>query len=392
MQRILLVHNSTDIYGASRSLVRLVRRLNRSRFTPLVLLPEDGPLREMIEREGGQVFMQPSLRVITRPIIKSSKIIGFLAGFIFSAWETASLIRREKIDLVHTNTGVIASSALAAKIAGVPHVWHIRDWFQEFGPLWGPYSRYILGLSNRVLCVSKAIADQFAPSEKIMVLHNGFDLAELPVIAPEEKTESRNRFGFGEADFVVGTVGRIKFLRKGQEFLLQAAAILAVRGLRVACLLVGGASPGAEDHITRMKKLAEDLGLDVIFTGELSDPRPAYAAMDVFVLPSAQPEPFGGVVMEAMALGLPVIGTAIGGTPEQIDDGISGVLVAPADPTALADSLARLAASTETRRRMGSRAREMVAINFSLDKMVRQIEKIYTELSPHTNHHRCLQK
>ena len=178
MQRILLVHNSTDIYGASRSLVRLVWRLDRSRFTPLVLLPEDGPLREMVERAGGQVFIQSSLRVITRSVINSPKVIGFLAGFVFSACETSSLIRRQKIDLVHTNTGVIASSALAAKIAGVPHVWHIRDWFQEFGPLWGPYSRYILGLSNRVLCVSKAIADQFAPSEKIMVLHNGFDLAE----------------------------------------------------------------------------------------------------------------------------------------------------------------------------------------------------------------------
>lgn len=379
MHRILLVHNSADIYGASRSLARLVARLDRSRFVPLVLLPRDGPLRGMLEGAGANVFIQPSLRIITRPIIKSPRIIGFLAGFVFSARETASLIRKEKIDLVHTNTGVIASAALAARFVGLPHVWHIRDWFQEFGPLWKPYSRYILALSNRVLCVSGPIAGQFPACGKIEVLNNGFDLEEFPEIVPSERAAARARWNIPESAVVVGAVGRIKYVRKGQEFLLHAAAQLKAQGIPVTVLLAGGASPGSEDHVDRMKALAFEQGVDAVFTGELSDPRPAYAAMDIFVLPSAQPEPFGGVVMEAMALGLPVVGTAIGGTIEQIDDGNSGILVAPADPEALASALARLANSPETRRAMGRRARERVAACFSLDKMIQRIEQIYGE-------------
>ena len=380
--RILLVHNSADIYGASRSLARLVSRLDRARFTPLVLLPEDGPLRGMLESAGGRVFIQPSLRVITRQIFKSPKILGFLAGFVFSARKTAALIRRERISLVHTNTGVVVSAALAAKFAGVPHVWHIRDWFQEFGPLWGPYSRYILAFSSRVLCVSQPIADQFAPSPKISVLNNGFDLAEFPPVSPEEKTAARNRFGFAPDDFVVGTVGRIKFVRKGQEFLLRAVALLQAKNIK--CLLVGGSPPGAEDQLERMKALAVELGVtdQVVFTGELADPRPAYAAMNAFVLPSAQPEPFGGVVMEAMCLGLPVVGTAIGGTTEQVAEGETGFLVPPADPEALANAIARIAGDPALGTQMGISARGRVASRFSLDQMVGQIESIYSGCRP----------
>lgn len=381
--RILLVHNSADIYGASRSLARLVSRLDRSSFTPMVLLPEEGPLRGMLERAGGKVFVQPSLRIITRPVIKSPKIVGFLAGFVFSALKTASLIRRENVSLVHTNTGVIMSSALAAKFAGVPHIWHIRDWFQEFGPLWKPYSRYILALSSRVLCVSQPIAAQFPPSPIISVINNGFDLAEFPPLEEAERIAARNQFGFAVDDLVVGTVGRIKFLRKGQEFLLQAISLLRKKGIRIKCLLAGGVPPGAADQMEKMKRLSAELGIsdDVVFTGEMADPRPAYAAMNIFVLPSAQPEPFGGVVMEAMCLGLPVIGTAIGGTVEQVLNGETGFLVPPADADALAGAIGQLAADLSLCARMGSAARDRISSKFSLDHMVKQIEKIYADCS-----------
>jgi len=377
--RILFIHNSADIYGASRSLMRLCGRLDPAKFCPVVLLPEEGPLSDILRGSKVEVHIFPSLRVMTRPVLKSWKIVPWLAGFLPSTVSLANILRRERISLVHTNTGVICSSALAAKIVGVPHVWHIRDWFQEFGPLWKPYSRYILALSDRVLCVSTPIAGQFPPSPKITVLNNGFDLAEFPKISPAEKAAARQRFGLATGDLIVGTVGRIKFVRKGQEFLLKAAALLNSREVRVKVLLVGGAAPGAEDQMEKMKRLASELGIasSVVFAGELTDPRAAYAAMDIFVLPSAQPEPFGGVVMEAMALGLPVIGTAIGGTTEQISDRVTGLLVPPADAEALAAAILRLLDDPSLRLRMGVAARDRIANNFSLDGMVEHLKCIY---------------
>jgi glycosyltransferase involved in cell wall biosynthesis len=379
LKKILLVHNSADIYGASRSLLRLAQRLDRSRFTPIVLLPENGHLQNLLADSGIEVLIFPRLRVITRPVLRSPSLLPWLLGFVHSAQALARLARDKNIALIHTNTGVICNSALAARFAGIPHIWHIRDWFQEFGPLWKPYSRYILALSKKVFCVSRAIGGQFPPSPKIEVLNNGIDLSEFPPITPQERHEARKSFGFSESDLVAGTVGRLKFFRKGQEFLIQAAAQLQAQGKPVKLLLAGGPAPGAEDHFERMRQLAGQLGLAdrVVFTSEIANPRPAYAAMDIFVLPSAQPEPFGGVVMEAMSLGLPVIGTRIGGTPDQIAEGETGFLIPPSDPKALAQALTRLIENPRLRESMGQAARTRIETRFPISETIRKIETHY---------------
>lgn len=378
--RILIIHNSADIYGASRSVWRLCKRLDRTRFEPLVMLPEEGPLGTMLKGIGVKTLIFPSLRIMTRPVLKSLRLIPWLLGFLPSTIRLVGLLRRERVDLVHTNTGVICSSALAARLAGLPHVWHIRDWFQEFGALWGPYSRYILGFSTRVLCVSRSIAGQFPKSEKIEVLNNGFDLEEFPEVSAQERAAARNRWGFRGEDLVVCAVGRIKFIRKGQEFLLKAVALARQQGVVLKCLLAGGSSPGAEDHMERMKALAAELHVEAVFTGELADARAAYAAADIFALPSAQPEPFGGVVMEAMALGRPVVGTNIGGTSEQVADGETGLLVPPAHPEALAEALSQLAKDPGLRARMGAAGRQRIQHKFPLEAMIARIQNLYDSL------------
>lgn len=121
------------------------------------------------------------------------------------------------------------------------------------------------------------------------------------------------------------------------------------------------------------------LGDDVVFTGELADTRPAYAAMDIFVLPSAQPEPFGGVVMEAMCMGLPVIATNIGGSVEQVADGETGFLIPAGDVGALADKLELLLRDADLRKRFGEAGRRRVAERFTLEGMVEKITRVYEE-------------
>jgi len=378
--KILLINNSADTYGASRSLWRLASRLQEAQHEPVVLVPENGQLCDRLEKAGVRTIVFPSLRVITRPVLTSWRILPWLGGLLPSAIALSRLIKQEKIDIVHTNTGVIVSSALAARISKRPHVWHIRDWFQEFGPLWKPYSRYILANSDRVFCVSRVIAEQFPESEKIEVINNGFDLDEFPALSPDERSAARSKWGIATDELVLGVVGRVKFKRKGQEFLLRAAQSLKPGNIDATCLLAGGPAPGSEEHVGQMKKLAAELGVRAIFTGELPDARPAYAAMDVCILPSAQPEPFGGVVMEAMALGIPVIGTKIGGTVEQIEDGKTGFLVPPADPQAIAAAVAKLASAPERRRQMGLDGRKRVADQFNIGAMTTRIVAAYESL------------
>ena len=378
--RLLLVHNGPNIYGASRSLVRLLRVLDRERFEPLVLLPADGPLVQLVREMNVEVIIFPPLSVIDRPVFHSWRLPFFILNIPLSALRLRSILRREKIALVHTNTGVIISSGLAAWLAGVPHVWHIRDWFQEFRGFWRFYERWMRALSTRIIAVSEPIAAQFSAREKVCVINNGFDLAEFELPNAGAGAAFRARYALGDGP-VVGCVGRIKLQRKGQEVLLRAAGLLKQRGLRAKFLIVGAPFPGHESHLEALHDMVREHGLgeDVVFTGELADTRPAYAAMDVFVLPSAQPEPFGGVVMEAMCMGLPVIATNIGGSVEQVADGESGFLIRPDDPEALADKLELLLRDANLRKRLGEAGRRRITERFTLEGMVEKITRVFDE-------------
>ena len=378
--RVLYIHNSADIYGASRSLVRLLRALDRTRFEPLVMLPAEGPLAAQLRALPVKVIIFPALSVIDRAVFKSWRLPFFLLNIPRSVLGIRAILKRERINLVHTNTGVILSPGPAARLAGVPHVWHIRDWFQEFAGFWRFYEKWMRAFSTRIVAVSGPIAGQFTDRSKICVIHNGFDAEAFAPGDAGAPAAFREKYRLG-AGAVVGCVGRIKLQRKGQEVLLRAAGLLKQRGVRAKWLVVGAPFPGNESHLEALHEIARehDIIEDVIFTGELPDPRPAYAAMSIFVLPSAQPEPFGGVVMEAMCMGLPVIATNIGGSTEQVADGESGWLVPPGDPAALADKLEMLLRDETMRKTFGEAGRRRIAERFTLNDMVEKIVHVYDE-------------
>jgi hypothetical protein len=116
--------------------------------------------------------------------------------------------------LVHTNTGVMVA-ALAAKLAGVPHIWHIRDWFQEFQSFWPAFSRYIRIFSQRIVAVSNAVAGQFEPPA--IVIHDGFSLEEFQLPKQSLRQEFQSRYGL-KGDFVVGCVGASRRCARARRF------------------------------------------------------------------------------------------------------------------------------------------------------------------------------
>lgn len=379
-KRVLHVHNSADIYGASRMLLRWIKSMNRARFEPVVILPEDGPLKKLIKAENVEVILHPRLSVITRPGFRSWRIILFLLNYPVSVFFLWRLVRQRRIDLVYTNTGVMVSPALAAWLAGVPHVWHIRESFQEFQNVWPIFSWFITRFSSTVIAVSNPIANQFRSCSNVVVIHDGFPPEEFQVSKENLRAEFQARHHLA-GYFVVGCVGRIKLVRKGQEFLVRATALLKKGGFSIKALIVGVTFPGNESHLEQIQRMVSEFGIEdnVVFTGELSDTRGAYAAMDALALTSAQPEPFGNVVMEAMGMGLPVIATNIGGSLDQVVDGVTGFLVPPASPEALAKAIEKLMKNPELRQQMGAAAVERLHKNFSLAEMAQKIEQIFDE-------------
>lgn len=381
--RILLVHSGADLYGSSRSLLRLSGRLVRDGEDVLVVLPWDGPLRAALEAARVPVVIHRRMAVVTRHRFgRVLGLIGLAVSIPISVVHLYTLIRRFRPDLVHTNTAIIVSSGVAARLAGVPHLWHIREYFDDFPALWRWYRRFMRSFAAVVVCVSAAAARQFEGARgkaRIVVCHNGFPRAEFEGVTTKRVKRFREKVGLKEAVCTVGVVGRIKCGRKGQDVFVRAAAIVVREYPDVMFALIGSPYPGNETHLDQVQRLVADLGLGdrVVYCGDVEDIEAAYTALDISVLPSADPEPFGGVVIEAMAIGIPVIGTRIGGTPEQIEDGVTGLLVEPNDPEGLARAIIDLLHDPERARGMGSRGRERFLRHFEFEPFYERIRSEY---------------
>lgn len=385
--RILFVHSGADLYGASRSLLRLSSRLVLDGAAVKVVLPYDGPLVTALEKNGVDVVIHSNLSVIERQRVKSlGGIIRLFVGYFASLGELLRLTKQFRPTLIHTMTAVIPSPGMVAKLRRIPHLWHVRESFGEFGSLWRYYQKYMIWLSERIICVSTPIAEQFDPVprlQKVLVIHNGFPRDEFAQIDGASVEAFRSQYVGSGVKYLVGVVGRIKYQRKGQEYFVQAAALLRERFPSARFLCVGSPFPGNESHLTNLLGLIHDLELDdyVLYTGEAENIKAAIAGLDVLVLASAQPEPFAGVVVEAMALSRPVVATAVGGSIEQVEDGVTGYLVPPADPSSMAAAIEKLLQSRERMETFGKNGYKRFLQHFEFEPFYQRIVHVYCQTS-----------
>jgi glycosyltransferase involved in cell wall biosynthesis len=368
--RVLCVSATVDLSGASRRLLRVVTGVDRRRFLPVMVLPEDGPLRELLEAEGLEVILLRSLRGREDDEVAPS---GWRS--LAPALRLAALLRRRRIGLVHTNSGRLLAPALAARWAGVPHIWHLREIWPPGSAAGEAWLREHGRLAQRLIAPSGAVAAPYEPGTPISVIPDAFGLDASGLGGPS-RVEARAAFAVGD-DFVIGAVGTLAPERKGLALLLEAAAQLLPSGLSPRVLLVGAPDTGREGDRELLRSRARELGLAdrLCLAGELTDLRPAYTAMDVLALPSLAPEPFGGVLGEAMSVGLPVVATQHGGALDQVVPDKTGLLVPPADVSALASALGRLAHDPVLRERLGTAGRERMRATFDAGTLVRAVEE-----------------
>lgn len=383
--KILFIHSGADLYGASRSLLRLSSRLVRDGNPVMAILPYDGPLRDELQTHGVEVRIHHDLPVVTRQ--ESKNLLGLISILLripFSIVKIWSVIRKFRPDIVHTNTALILSPGIAAKLRNVPHVWHVREFFVEFPKFWKWYQWFMYYFADVIVCVSTPVAKQFKErilQEMVFVIHNGFPEEEFKPVEAERIQAFRNRLGL-DSNLTVGVVGRIKFARKGQDVFVKAVALLKDKFPHVQFILVGSPFPGNEEHLYNLMELIKELGIEdrVIYTGDVDDIKAAYSVLDISVLPSALPEPFGGVVIESMAFGKPVVGSELGGTLEQIEDGVTGFLVEPNAPKDLAKALEHLLSDSELRRKMGENGRKRFLALFEFGPFYEKVSLLYSKL------------
>jgi glycosyltransferase involved in cell wall biosynthesis len=350
------------------------------------VLPYRGQLFEELHAGGVGVVIHADLAVIGRNQMKHlTRVIRLALSMMTSTFHLYNLIRDFKPQLVHTITSVLPTSGLAAKLAGVPHIWHVRESFGEFGALWKYYQRFMVWSSTAIVCVSTPIAEQFSAhilGRKVYVIHNGFPANEFGPVDAGRVNKFKATYSLERAEALIGVVGRVKYLRKGQEIFVEAARLLRPRHPNVRFLCIGSPFPGNEAHLQNLLRLIGDYGLEhyVIYTGDVEDVKAAIAALDVLVLSSVQPEPFAGVVIEAMALARPVVATGTGGSIEQVVDGVTGYLVKPEDPQSMAAAIEKLVQSPDHRRALGENGRARFLEKFEFETFYERILELYKQV------------
>ncbi len=241
------------------------------------------------------------------------------------------------------------------------------------------YHRWAYGRLTRVLTITermrKLVVENVAVNPgKVSCLYYGVDAVKLRSEALT-RDDIRRKWDVPAGAFVVGIVGRLEPV-KGQGILLRAASRLRDRIPELALMIVGDETVGQSGELDRLKRLAAELlpGMQVVFTGYRSPPGVIVPAFDVSVL-ATRKETFGLVILEAQALGVPVIATDAGGVPEIIEDGDNGLLVEPEKPDALAEAIESLYRQPELRRGLANAGQRNVEERFSLKAQVDELER-----------------
>lgn len=341
------------------------------------MVPESGPLVDDLAHAGVEVMIRP-LAVLRRGLLTLRGLAGLAGALAGDVRDLRGVIRQRDVALVHSNTSVVLGGAAAARAAGVPHVWHVREIYDRFARVWPAYRRLLL--SARALpCVSQATAAQFGAAGAGRVRIVGDGLAVDPFRAA--RGESRRALGLPEDAPVIAVLGRISDW-KGQDVLVRALAAPQLRERGVLGLLAGEAWPGAEDRRDSVLSLADALGVRdrLVLAGFRPDVENVYGAADVIAVPSTSPDPLPNAALEAAAAGCAVVAARHGGLTEILHDGETGRLVTPRDPAALAAAAAELIDAPDERERLGTAAAADVRARFAPGRLLSELQDLYDEV------------
>jgi len=384
---ILFAHSSNELYGSDIVLLELVRRLDSARYRPLVVTPTDISYEGLLTQslaESHIAHTELDIPVLRRRYLSPTGIPTFLQRIRVGTRQLQQRIEEDDIAVVHSNTGAVWGGAFAARRTKTPHLWHVHEIVTQPTAVKKLMAWMINRYSDHVVAISHAVADHLLADQpqlepRLSVI---YDAVDTECFSPDIEGETlRNEWGIAPDDILVGVVGRISAW-KGQLLFLEAFALALTNAPNLRAVIVGDAPPGEGWRVEELKVWAQDRGIgeSVIWAGYRNDAPNVMSSLDILVLPSTQPEPFGMVIVEAMSAGKPVIATDHGGPLETVVDGDTGYLVSPTDPSDMANALQRLATNARLRKRLGNQARQRVVQEFSFAQQIGAFEKLYEKL------------
>ncbi|UCD71959.1 MAG: glycosyltransferase, partial [Syntrophobacterales bacterium] len=362
-RNILYLNPSPQLGGAEKSLLDLVRNLDKERYHPIVSCPAQGKFVEELGRIGVQVEIvpyHPRISELSRENGVNPTVLP-----LFVCWLTPTVLRLKNL-VKDKGVHLIVSNGIKCHFIGaflslvskLPLIWHVRD-VVETPWLWWTLRAMGQLLPEKIVTNSEAVGRIFSGNERRETVYNGVDLASF---SPEIGGFTlRTELKVGKDTTLIGTMGHLAPL-KGFEELIEAVGWVVAQGFDVKLAVAGEAIySGSPRYKQRLISLVDSLGLNdtVFFLGFKEDIPELLASFDIFVLPSRS-EGFGRVNLEAMAMGKPVISTKVGGIPEVVLDGITGILVPPGNSRDLGHAIMRLLNDIQLRESFGKEGRRRV--------------------------------
>ncbi len=366
-KNILYLNHVSQMGGGEFGLFHLIKHLNRDKYNPILLIQKPGPLSGMAIGEG-----------IETHFLKMHawrKIKYILINYMVTLPRLKNLAKKLNIDLIHCNAYRLNPyGILTAKNINVPCITHIR-WFTRKDHI----KKFSLDKADLLIAMSDYMASFFSNSLiNVRTIYDGIEISKFEN-NKDKRYKIRNEFNIAEDSILVGMVAQLT-PRKGHKDFIKAAALVKKALPRAKFLVVGGAILEKQLSIDDLTRYAQQVGADnVLFAGHRNDVANIFSALDCFVLPS-HIEPFGLVILEAMASKVPVIATRSGGPEEIISDRENGLLVPVKSPDSIAEKVIELENNPEFSQQIVESAFKTVKDRFNINRYVNNVETVYKDL------------
>ena len=379
---ILLLHSSSDLYGASKIFLQTAQILKAQGHTCHVVVSSAGPLVDKLKQDNIPVTVI-NLGIIRRKYFTPLGILNRI-----SKWQKANnllnkYIQQNGIELVYANTTAVLLGAYLAHKNKIKHVWHVHEIIEKPKFLFLAIQWIMKRYTSTIICVSKAVQNHWSKNaqsllSKMHVIYNGIGTVEKSTEA-NFKTE----YQIPEEAIVIGMAGRVHYW-KGQQYFLQIAEQLlklsneSNQAKPLYFIITGDAFPGYEYLVDEMQDFIKknNLGDRIFYTGFEDKMDKFYSSIDLLLLPSQLPDPLPTVVLEAMQYGIPVAATAQGGALEMIAENETGIFIPINNVQAAADKIFELIHGND-RNNMRTHSIERVEKYFSASSFENQIATIF---------------
>ena len=385
MKNILFIHQSAELYGSDKTLLLLLKNLDKNKFKPVVLLPFDGPLKEALENENIEVVIAPVLKLY-RKLFTPKNLIGFFKDIKTAFKIVNELHKKYQFTLIYSNTLAVLLGIMFAWKNNIKHLWHVHEIIEKPSLFKKAFVGLLSLKSNTHIVYNSQATKVFWELNKSIINKGVVIWNGIEIYTPESSTSElfdirKNLFLAQPNEIILALVGRISRW-KGQMILLDAFNNLVQKNENIKLVFVGAPPPNQEKFQKDLEERIASFKLNdkVLIIPFQNEIHKIWQAIDIAVVPSTEPEPFGMVAIEAMLAHKPIVGSNHGGLTEIIENNATGFLVTPNSVQDLVIALEKLIQNELLRKEMGEKGYLRVTTAFSVEQYVDSFEKFFEKI------------